>query len=116
MPVESIISQEPWLWAFVIIFACIVPIYIIMASIRKSSIESGENGLKHPIYAYIGASFLEWLAAGLVMYMAVVSMGMNVDVRIVLGVFAIASIGGLISMVPGGFGSFDLIFYSVCNT
>ena len=44
------------------------------------------------------------------MYMAVVSMGMNVDVRIVLGVFAIASIGGLISMVPGGFGSFDLIF------
>ncbi|KPN12714.1 phosphatidylglycerol lysyltransferase [Bacillus australimaris] len=110
LPVESIISQEPWLWAFVIIFACIVPIYIVLASIRKSSIESGENGLKHPIYAYIGASFLEWLAAGLVMYMAVVSMGMNVDVRIVLGVFAIASIGGLISMVPGGFGSFDLIF------
>ncbi|MFB8733716.1 hypothetical protein ACEQPO_06400 [Bacillus sp. SL00103] len=49
---------------------------------------------------------------GLVMYMAVVSMGMNVDVRIVLGIFAIASIGGLISMVPGGFGSLILSFFT----
>ncbi|MCY1692274.1 hypothetical protein OVA29_18260 [Exiguobacterium sp. SL14] len=46
---------------------------------------------------------------GVVVYL-ILALGTDVSFAKVIGVFIIAATAGLISMVPGGFGSFDLVF------
>ncbi|MCC2930446.1 bifunctional lysylphosphatidylglycerol flippase/synthetase MprF [Bacillus sp. LBG-1-113] len=112
LPVDEVINEKPWLWAVVIGFALIVPISL-AAAIRKGRKAEGEEDgdiVKNPIFAYMGASVAEWLMAGIVIYLSLLAMGIHADIRYVFGVFVIAAIGGMISLVPGGFGSFDLLF------
>ena len=112
LPVGEITGEKPWLWAVIAGVALIVPAALIAAWInnKKARAEDGEAKPRHPVFSYIGASFAEWFAAAVVMYYSLYVMGIHADVRHVFGVFAIAAIGGIISLVPGGFGSFDLLF------
>lgn len=109
---DEVIHEKPWLWAVVIGFALILPLSLAVSKIkdRKAGDEENADKVKNPIFAYIGASVVEWLMAGIVIYFALFAMGIHADIRYVFGVFVIAAIGGMISLVPGGFGSFDLLF------
>jgi len=52
---------------------------------------------------------LEWLAAFLFFrYVAVVA-GIDISFSLLLGIYSIAAIGGMMSFLPGGIGTFDLI-------
>ncbi|MGK9429981.1 bifunctional lysylphosphatidylglycerol flippase/synthetase MprF [Bacillus atrophaeus] len=112
LPVEEVMNEKPWLWIVVNGFALVVPVSLIAAKVKNAKTKNTEETaqVKNPIVFYIGASFAEWLAAGMVMYLSLFAMGIHADVRHVFGVFVIAALGGLISLVPGGFGSFDLLF------
>ncbi|AZB44001.1 bifunctional lysylphosphatidylglycerol flippase/synthetase MprF [Bacillus sp. FJAT-42376] len=57
----------------------------------------------------IAGSLLEWLAAALVLWAIALLTGTWIPFVSMLAVFVIASIAGIISLVPGGIGSFDLM-------
>lgn len=54
-------------------------------------------------------SGLEWFAASLVLYFALLIVHVDVPFTNFLGIFIIAAIAGLISFIPGGFGAFDVV-------
>ncbi|NPC91891.1 bifunctional lysylphosphatidylglycerol flippase/synthetase MprF [Bacillus sp. WMMC1349] len=110
LPSGNLLMEKVWLLPAIIAVALIVPGGFVALIIKKKR-NHVEKGLRLSVFAsYLGASVIEWLTAGAVMYFALVTMGIELDVRIVLGVFTIASVAGMISLVPGGFGSFDLLF------
>ncbi len=92
--------------------AIIAPGAAIILMIKKRRSAGAEKGMRLSVFfSYLGASVIEWFAAAAVMYYSLVTMGVDLDAKTVLGVFTIASVAGMISLVPGGFGSFDLLFW-----
>lgn len=107
----KLIFEKTWLFLGAIGMALIVPVLIVYLIIKRKRGGAVEKGLRPSVFfSYLGASVCEWIAAGLVMYFSLIILGIDLDARKVLGVFAIASVAGMISLVPGGFGSFDLLF------
>ncbi|GEK29375.1 bifunctional lysylphosphatidylglycerol flippase/synthetase MprF [Furfurilactobacillus siliginis] len=53
------------------------------------------------------SSSLEWLGCSLFFIFIGVLMGIKVDFAAVLPMFAVASVAGVVSLIPGGLGSFD---------
>lgn len=54
------------------------------------------------------ASLFEWLFAAILFYLISYMVGIQLSFLFFLGLFTIAAVAGIISMVPGGLGSFDL--------
>lgn len=104
-PAFEVLDFKKWLWPVIIGVALFFPLYLLFtfrrgaSSIRPSS-----------IVLYSLVSLVEWFSAGVVVYLILQALGTDVSFAKVIGVFIIAATAGLISMVPGGFGSFDLVF------
>ncbi|MET4655342.1 MULTISPECIES: bifunctional lysylphosphatidylglycerol flippase/synthetase MprF [unclassified Exiguobacterium] len=104
-PAFEVLDLKKWLWPVIIGVAFFFPVYLLFtfrrgsSSIRPSSIA---------LYSLV--SLAEWFSAGVVVYFILAALGTDVSFSKVIGVFIIAATAGLISMVPGGFGSFDLVF------
>ncbi|MBO9128304.1 bifunctional lysylphosphatidylglycerol flippase/synthetase MprF [Bacillus sp. 165] len=96
-----ILQEKPWLWPPLICFALFVPLYIGISKRKAPS---------RPTVLYSLVSCFEWLSAGVVIYVILCLLDVNISFPETLGVFVIAAIAGSISLVPGGLGSFDLIF------
>ncbi|MYV05556.1 bifunctional lysylphosphatidylglycerol flippase/synthetase MprF [Furfurilactobacillus milii] len=62
--------------------------------------------LKRQLSLMAGSSF-EWLFCALFFIFIGALMGVKVDFAAVLPMFAVASVAGVVSMIPGGLGSFD---------
>ncbi|WP_041488334.1 flippase-like domain-containing protein, partial [Bacillus pseudomycoides] len=109
-----ILHEKPWLWPVLIFFALFVPLYIGFSKIKnrkKQHIEGQEEiKEKNPTVLYSLVSLVEWLSAGIVMYVILILFGIDIDFRKFLGVYVIAALAGVVSLVPGGLGSFDLVF------
>lgn len=90
----------------------IAPGAAVILMIKKKRSRGAEKGMRLSVFfSYLGASVIEWVAAAAVMYYSLATMGVELDLKTVIGVFTIASVAGMISLVPGGFGSFDLLFF-----
>ena len=61
-------------------------------------------------FLLIFVSILEWSAVFLVIWLLVFVMNISVPFKDLLAVFIVAACAGIVSMIPGGLGSFDLIF------
>ncbi|MCP1123126.1 bifunctional lysylphosphatidylglycerol flippase/synthetase MprF [Bacillus sp. 3103sda1] len=107
-----ILQEKPWLWPVLIFFALFVPLYIGVSKIknRKRKTEEAEQVEQNPTVLYSLVSLLEWVSASIVMYVILLLFGIEVDFRQFLGVYVIAALAGVVSLVPGGLGSFDLVF------
>jgi phosphatidylglycerol lysyltransferase len=55
-------------------------------------------------------SLFEWIAIFLVFWLLCLILSIPIDFPHLVPVFLVASCAGIISMIPGGFGSFDLVF------
>ncbi|MFJ7725268.1 bifunctional lysylphosphatidylglycerol flippase/synthetase MprF [Neobacillus sp. NPDC097160] len=55
-------------------------------------------------------SLFEWIAIFLVFWLLCLILSIPIDFAHLVPVFIVASCAGIISMIPGGFGSFDLVF------
>lgn len=44
------------------------------------------------------------------MYVILILFGIDIEFQKFLGVYVIAALAGVVSLVPGGLGSFDLVF------
>lgn len=65
---------------------------------------------KNPTVLYSLVSLVEWVSAGIVMYVILILFGIDIEFQKFLGVYVIAALAGVVSLVPGGLGSFDLVF------
>ncbi|MDM5154090.1 bifunctional lysylphosphatidylglycerol flippase/synthetase MprF [Bacillus sp. DX1.1] len=108
-----ILHEKPWLWPVLIFFALFVPLYIGFSKIKnrkQQQVEEQQIEEKNPTILYSLVSLVEWLSAGIVMYVILLLFGIDIDFRKFLGVYVIAALAGIVSLVPGGLGSFDLVF------
>ncbi|MGG4017972.1 bifunctional lysylphosphatidylglycerol flippase/synthetase MprF [Priestia megaterium] len=104
-----LLQEKPWLWPALLIFAFLVPVYIGISKVKRKK-EKDREGKASTAVLYSLVSLVEWLSASIVMYVIVLLLGIEMSFRQTLGVYVISAIAGSISLVPGGLGSFDLIF------
>lgn len=60
--------------------------------------------------ALLGVSILEWLGAFTFMMILVFMLQVPINIANIIPIFIVASSAGIVSMIPGGLGSFDLVF------
>ncbi|MFD1903446.1 flippase-like domain-containing protein [Paenibacillus rhizoplanae] len=61
------------------------------------------------VVASVGASFLEWVFAGLTFWFIAGELLGSTPFLTVFSIYVVAAIAGILSMAPGGIGAFDLI-------
>lgn len=77
--------------------------YIVYKSKRENSVVEGKH-----IFGIVIASFLDWAFSIGLFYSIVVILGVKVSFAAFFPVFVIAMILGMVSMLPGAIGAFDL--------
>ncbi|MFC7395009.1 bifunctional lysylphosphatidylglycerol flippase/synthetase MprF [Scopulibacillus cellulosilyticus] len=103
-PVRAVLHNQPWLWIAVIGVILIAPAYLIYSIVKRSKNISFKVSAQFTI-----TSLAEWTAAALVLFVIFQLVHIPLSFVHVMGIFTIAGVAGLISLVPGGFGSFDLM-------
>ena len=58
----------------------------------------------------IVTSVVEWIAVFLVIWFLTFMLNIPIELSTLIPIFLIASCAGIVSMIPGGIGSFDLVF------
>lgn len=93
-------------WAKIVLYvgSLFLPGFIIVSIIKPATEKDKLLGTKFTI-----VSALEWLAASFLLYVILLVLNIHVSYAHLVGIFVIAALSGLISMVPGGFGAFDLV-------
>ena len=100
-----LLDQKPFLKVGLFVLAALLPIFLIVTIIKPPVDTDRWLSLK-----YTCVSVIDYLFVGIVMHLALTFVGVHVSFWEMESVFIIATIAGLISMVPGGLGAFDVIF------
>jgi phosphatidylglycerol lysyltransferase len=105
----SLFEKEHWLFFAVLAVGFYLPIFVLVhilnAKKDEQSLITFNVGIK-----LVVVSFLEWGFVFLTILLLSKLLGISVGISSLVPVFIIASCAGIISMIPGGLGSFDLIF------
>lgn len=104
-PVRPVLAEMKILWAALFGVFAVLPAYIFFSKWKGKEMASAKLTLS---YTFI--SFVEWTSAGVTAYFILMIMGLPISFTEALGAYVIAAVAGTISMVPGGVGSFDLVF------
>ncbi|WP_165981855.1 bifunctional lysylphosphatidylglycerol flippase/synthetase MprF [Macrococcoides canis] len=96
-------DQYTWYRIGIFIITLYLPIYLIYTFIKPVS----NDKFLGLIFTLV--SSIEWLAASGVFYLIFKFIHIDVQYSLIIGIFVIAALAGLLSMVPGGFGAFDLM-------
>lgn len=103
---KSDILKDNYLLSFALIVCSIsLPLYLIIITVRPPVADKRWLGCK-----FTFVSTIDYLTSGIVMYTAMTFMNISVNFFEMESIFIVATIAGIISMVPGGFGAFDLFF------
>lgn len=77
-----ILHEKPWLWPVLIFFALFVPIYIGFSKLKNrkaTQTEEQEEEEKNPTVLYSLVSLVEWVSAGIVMYVILLLFGIEIE-------------------------------------
>lgn len=111
--IQPLISQHKWLLIFLAAYGLYLVGYFFMAQILKQfkawAADFGLSRLFKLRLELLAVSVLEWLLAGVLFYTLAYYFYHPLSFVNLLSVFAVASIAGIISFLPGGVGSFDLV-------
>lgn len=103
---KSDILKDNYLLSFALIVCSIsLPLYLIIITVRPPVADKRCLGCK-----FTFVSTIDYLTSGIVMYTAMTFMNISVNFFEMESIFIVATIAGIISMVPSGFGAFDLFF------
>lgn len=102
--VDTLLDNISWASIVLYIGSAFLPIFIVFSILKPSTDQDKLLGVKFTI-----VSALEWLAASFLLYVILLSLDIHVDYSQLVGIFVIAALSGLMSMIPGGFGAFDLV-------
>lgn len=100
-----LINEKPFLKVVLWFCSILLPIYIAIITIKPPLKEKRWLGLQFTI-----VSIVDYLTSGVVMYAAMRFLGIDINFIEMESIFIIATIAGIVSMIPGGLGSFDLLF------
>ncbi|MBS4210138.1 bifunctional lysylphosphatidylglycerol flippase/synthetase MprF [Bacillus sp. FJAT-50079] len=105
----SLLSNTKWIILAVIAVCCYLPLLLLFQWFRhKRGNAASLNG--QTIAKLVMASLLEWIAIFFVIWYLVAALNISISVRELIPIFLIACSAGVVSMIPGGIGSFDLVF------
>jgi len=104
-PVRQVLMDVKWLWVALFGVFAVLPAYIFFSKWKGKEMASAKTTTLYTL-----VSFIEWTSAGVTAYLILALMGVDITFMEALGAYVIAAVAGTISMVPGGIGTFDLIF------
>jgi phosphatidylglycerol lysyltransferase len=111
--IMPLFAQHKWLTVFLAACSVYLAAYFFLDRLIKkfrSWAESfGTARLFRLRLQLLAVSVLEWLLASFLFYVLAAYFKQSIPFSTILSIFAIASIAGIISFLPGGIGSFDLI-------
>ena len=86
-----ILHEKPWLWPVLIFFALFVPIYIGFSKLKIEKRRKQRNKKKRrkTTVLYSLVSLVEWVSAGIVMYVILLLFGIEIEFQKFLGVYVI---------------------------
>jgi phosphatidylglycerol lysyltransferase len=101
---EFIFEKHQWLRFVVWGMAAYVPLFLLFLLFIKKKSSRIKN-----LLSIIIISVVEWLCAASVLWGIARLLGNNISFSAMLAIFIAGAIAGVISLVPGGLGSFDLM-------
>ncbi len=114
--VAPIVEKNKWLLLALLVFIAYLGIYFyierIYSWIKKSPYRENKRELFLVKIKLLGVSFLEWFMASVFFIVILRQFNTDISVYSVFGIFTLASVAGIISLLPGGIGSFDLVILS----
>ncbi|WP_214840876.1 bifunctional lysylphosphatidylglycerol flippase/synthetase MprF [Exiguobacterium sp. s122] len=102
-PAATLTSTKQWIWPALLVTSALLPFYLTVTR-RRSNLSWTT------LAGYVATSFFEWLSAGAVALYALFLLGGEAPLTSLFGVFIVATTIGVLSLVPGGIGSFDLLY------
>lgn len=110
LPARQLMFDKPYMIPVLIGMACFAPIYFLLTFLKKRKNSREEENLFLMAKYFSFVSIIEWAVAAILLFFLLHLLGIDIAFRVHMGVFVIAAIAGVISFVPGGLGSFDLMF------
>ncbi|KGM97533.1 lysyl transferase [Clostridium novyi A str. 4552] len=112
--IKPILFLHKFLWFAIIGFQIYIIIYLLLFKIPwlKSEFLSKDTSVKEPKKVRIGlifVSILEWVIAGSFIWFISYFFTNHITYGEALGVITVAGAAGIISLLPGGIGAFDLV-------
>ena len=111
--ISPLISRHKWLLVVLAAFALYLIGYFFLDKVLKQfktwAEEFGQSRLFKLRLQLLAVSALEWLLACVLFYTITFYFFRELSFLSILSIFAIASAAGIVSFLPGGVGSFDLI-------
>lgn len=101
---DALLADISWAKIVIYIGSLFLPLFIAVSYLKPSISRDRLLGFKFTI-----VSALEWIAASYLLFVILKALHIHVDFSHLVGIFVVAALSGLISMIPGGFGAFDLV-------
>lgn len=102
-------TDERWLYFAVIAVGFYLPVFVLVHIMRNRKetdiLITWKIGTK-----LVFVSLMEWTSIFMVIWILSSILGISIGIHNLFPVFIVASCAGIISMIPGGLGSFDLVF------
>lgn len=102
-PAGALIGTKPWIWPVLLATSAMLPFYLFVTARRSNLTWSTMLG-------YTLTSLAEWVTAGFVALYALSLLDGTAPFTHLFGVFIVATVVGVVSLVPGGAGTFDLLY------
>lgn len=109
------LSKSIFLTIGFILFLIFIPVYFNLEKLfnhfsRKIHFDTEESNLNIKLQLILG-SLLEWLLAFFLIYTLAIYFGYSKSIFTLLTIFSLSSIMGIVSLLPGGIGAFDLAMF-----
>lgn len=110
----GILHIYKWLWLALIVFCAFIPIYFLLGKIKWLNSILGKfnlffEGSFDIKLKFTFCSTVDWMSRAILFYAIARSFNPSVSLLSIIGVDVMASVAGLISFIPNGIGSYDIV-------
>ncbi|MBE1553662.1 lysylphosphatidylglycerol synthase domain-containing protein [Sporosarcina limicola] len=103
-----LLTDTKWLLFAVIIVCLYLPLFLLFYMLQNRKNATPLNS--KIAVKLVGVSLFEWVAIFLFIWFLTIVLNIPIGIAGLIPIFLIASCAGIVSMIPGGIGSFDLVF------
>ena len=104
-----LLQETRWLFVAVVAVSLYFPIFIGIFITRNRKVDSPQVTTKIAVQLVI-TSLIEWICVFLVIWFLSFLLNIPIGLSALIPIFLIAACAGIASMIPGGLGSFDVVF------
>lgn len=104
-----LLKETTWLFIAVVAVSLYFPIFIGIFITRYRKVDAPQVTTNKAVQLVI-ISLLEWICIFLVLWIISFILKIPINLSVLIPIFLIAACAGIASMIPGGLGSFDVVF------